>query len=132
MVLTAPAVIVHGLPDARAACAPGRPLVLLSAPGAAGYAGCLWWIALAAAARAQAPGLIGADILDCGAAAGYALDALRSGQRVLVLAPSCPARAAVVSAATGIGATVLDRAPPALDMAAPDAPRRLAAWLART
>ena len=62
-------------------------------------------VALAAAARAAAPGLIAADILDCGAAAGYALDALRSGQRVLVLAPSCPARAAVVSAAAGIGAT---------------------------
>ncbi len=131
MVPTAPAVIVHGLDDARAACAPGRPLVLLSAPGAAGYAGSLWWIALAAAARAMAPGLITADILDCGAAAGYALDALRSGQRVLVLARSCPAYAAVVSAAAGIGACVLDRAPPALDMAASDAPRRLAAWLAR-
>jgi hypothetical protein len=132
MVLTAPAVIVHGMPDARAACAPGQPLVLLSAPGAAGYAGSLWWIALAAAARAAAPGLIVADILDCGAEAGYALAALRSGQRLLVLAGSCPARAAVVSGAAGIGACVLDCAPPALDMAAPDAPSRLAAWLART
>lgn len=129
--LPAPAVIVHGLADVRAACAPGRPLVLLSAPGAAGYAGASWWIALAAAARVEAPGLIAADILDCGAAAGYALEALRNGQRAIVLAPSCAARAPVLSAAGAIGASVLERAPRALDMARADARRRLAAWLAR-
>lgn len=38
-----PAVIVHGLADARAAVAIGLPVTLLSAPGAGLYAGCLWW-----------------------------------------------------------------------------------------
>ena len=126
-----PAVIVHSLADARACAAHARRFVMLSAPGAACYGGCLWWIALAAAARQAAPGLVAADILDCADAAGYALDALRSGQRVIVLARSCPAREVVVSAANGIGACVLEQAPPALDMADADAGRRLAAWLAR-
>ena len=52
-----PAVIVHGLDDARAALAPGRPVTLLSAPGAALYAGCGWWRALVRLAQAeQGPG----------------------------------------------------------------------------
>jgi hypothetical protein len=46
-----PAVIVHGLSDARAALRPGWPVTLLSAPGAALFAGCLWWRELVAAAR---------------------------------------------------------------------------------
>ncbi len=48
-----PAVIVHGLDDARAALAPGRPVTLLSAPGAALYAGCGWWRALVRLAQAE-------------------------------------------------------------------------------
>ena len=47
-----PAVVVHGLADAEAALAVGRPVTLLSAPGAALYAGCLWWREMVARARA--------------------------------------------------------------------------------
>jgi hypothetical protein len=126
-----PAVIVHGPGDVARALAAGRPLVLLSAPGAALYAGAGWWRALVSTAHRRAPALLAADILDCADAAGRALAALRIGQRLLVLDHATPAHASVAAAAAVIGATLLDTPPPALDLAAPAAARRLEAWLAR-
>jgi hypothetical protein len=117
-----PAVVVHGLRDARAALAPGLPVTLLSARGAAVYAGCGWWRALMQAAGAEF------DILDCADAPGYAMAALRIGQRAIVLDPG-PAFAAVSAAAATLGAAVLADRPPALDLAEPGAQRRLLAWL---
>ena len=124
-----PAVTVHGLAHALAALAPGRGVTLLSAPGAAGYAGCGWWRALVEQARARHPATEAADILDCGEAAGRALEALRIGQKTLILDPACTACAAVAAAAAECGATLLDRRPESLDLAAPGASRRLAEWL---
>jgi hypothetical protein len=117
-----PAVVVHGLGHARAAMAPGLPVTLLSARGAAVYAGCGWWRALMAAAGAEF------DILDCAAAPGYAMAALRIGQRRIVLDPG-PAFAAVSAAAATLGAVVLDARPVALDLGERGAERRLRAWL---
>jgi hypothetical protein len=125
-----PAVVVHGLADARQALRAGRPVTLLSAPGAALFAGCLWWRELLAAARAAHPATPAADVLDCADAPGPAMAALRAGQRLLVLAPAIPAFAAVRSAAATLGAIVLAERPPALDLAEPGARRRLARWLA--
>jgi hypothetical protein len=126
-------VIIHGLRDARLALALGRPVTLLSAPGAALYAGCGWWRAVVAAARAAAPTVPLADVLDCGDATGQALAALRIGQRALVLAPDAPGRAAVAAIAARDGVRLLARAPPALDLAAcgaaGEAARRLHDWL---
>jgi hypothetical protein len=124
-----PAVVVHGLAHARAALAAGRPLTLLSAPGAALYAGCGWWAALVALAHAEHPWLDLPDILDCGDGSGQAMAALRIGQRALVLTSLAPGRAAVAAAAAELGRVVLDVRPPALDMADRDAGRRLHAWL---
>ena len=126
---TSPAVVVHGLDHARRAAAAGLPFVLLSAPGAAGYAGCLWWRALADMAAAEAPGLVEADILDCGEAPGWAMAALRVGCRALVLAPACPAWPRVVAAAARLGAIVLPHPPAALDLGRSGAERSLRAWL---
>lgn len=117
-----PAVVVHGLRQARAALAPGLPVTLLSARGAASYAGCGWWRALMQAAGAEF------DILDCADAPGYAMAALRIGQRAIVLDPG-PAFAAVSAAAATLGAIVLAERPGALDLAEPGAERRLLAWL---
>ncbi|HTN09901.1 MAG TPA: hypothetical protein VL154_02915 [Acetobacteraceae bacterium] len=127
--LTAPAVMVHGLDQARLALALGRPLVLVSAPAAAGYAGCLWWRALADLAAAEAPGLVAADVLDCGDAPGWAMAALRVRCHMLVLDPACPAWARVAAAAAGIGATVLPQRPDVLDLGQSGAERKLPAWL---
>jgi hypothetical protein len=102
---------------------------LLSAPGAAGYAGCGWWRALIQAACGEFPKTPAQDVLDCGAAPGFAMAALRIGQRHLVLAPSCPAFPAVTAAAGTLGAVVLPKRPAALDLAEPGANRRLHDWV---
>ncbi len=124
-----PCVVVHGLADARAALASSLPVTLLSAPGAALFAGCAFWCALVAQARAEHPDVTVLDILDCGEAAGQALAALRLGQRILILAENTPGRPAVTAIAATFGATLLATRPPALDLARRDAARRLHAWL---
>ena len=133
-----PAVVVHGPGHVRAVLRrdgpPARPVILrpvtlLSAPGAAGFAGCLWWRELVAQARDEFPDAVLNDVLDCAAAPGHAMAALRVGQRRLVLDPACPAFAAVTAAAATLGAEVLACRPPALDLAEPGALRRLPGWL---
>ena len=121
------AVIVHSLDQAIAAIAPGLPLTLLSAPGAAGFAGIAWWRALTsatrAAARAPLSGMI-ADILDCADAPARAAEALRLGCPCVVLSPSSPAFAATLSIAEQTSGTLLPERPEAYDMAA----HRPGAW----
>ena len=124
-----PAVVVHGLAQARLAVAAG-PVTLLSARGAAIYAGCGWWRALVEASGATTP-----DILDCADAPGRAMEALRAHCRLLVLDPALPATALVAARAAAIGAQILAERPPALDLArldltAPRTRQRLALWLA--
>jgi hypothetical protein len=123
------AVIVHGHADMLRALQAGRPLILLSAPGAAIYGGALWWRALAGLARQTAPDLIAADILDCADAAGRAREALDAGCRWLVLSSASPGFASVAAVAATLGARLSEAAPPALDMASRGAERRLADWL---
>lgn len=125
-----PAVVVHGLADAATALAVGRPVTLLSARGAALYAGCLWWRELVACARAAHPAVPVLDILDCADAPGRALAAIRVGQRALILAPTVPAFPAVATIAAARGLILLAERPPALDLAEPGGARRLPAWLA--
>jgi hypothetical protein len=106
-----PAVIVHGLPEAVLALARHRPVTLLSAPGAALYAGCGWWLALVEAARARHPDVPCIDVLDCADGTGQALAALRIGLHRLVLWPEAPGREAVVAIAEQRGGFVLAAAP---------------------
>ena len=124
-----PAVVVHGAGDVAAALSHGRGVTLLSAPGAALFAGAGWWRALVADARAGWPGAAFDDVLDCGDAPGRALEALRVGQRAVVLDPGCAAWGAVAALAAHEGAVVLGRRPESLDLAARGAGRRLGAWL---
>jgi hypothetical protein len=120
-----PAVIVYGLDDAVAALAKGAAakgaaakgaadrtgVTLLSAPGAALHAGCGWWRALVAEARAAHPEVPCTDILDCADATGQAMAALRIGLPRLVLWPRAPGRDAVVAIAQSMGGFVLEAAP---------------------
>jgi hypothetical protein len=124
-----PAVIVHGLADARAALAPGLPVTLLSAPGAVLYGGCSWWRELVTAARASYPDTPASDILDCADASGLALGALRGGACRLVLWPEAPGWSAVYAVAERRGGFVIGTAPAALDLARRNAARQLPAWL---
>ncbi len=124
-----PCVVVHGLAQVRAALAPGAPVTLLSAHGAALYAGCGWWRALIARGRAERPDVPALDILDCADGSGQALAALRIGQQFLVLEAGAPGWAAVVAIAAERGGRVLAARPPALDLAEPGTLRRLPGWL---
>ena len=122
-----PAVTVHGLPDARAALAPGFPVLLLSGPGAAAYAGAGWWRAVVAHALAAHPEADAPDALDCADLPGRALEALAIGCRIIILEP-CPAWPSVADRADG--ALILQARPPSLDLAEPGAHRQLERWLA--
>ncbi len=129
-----PAVGMHESDDARlaleAAARAGCPAVtLLSAPDAACFMGAAWWRALVEAVATLHPQVPRQDLLDCGNAAGRAAEALRLGQRGLILSSACPQREAVRERADALGAVVLASRPPALDLALPDARRRLDSWL---
>ena len=124
-----PAILVHGADDVREALRPGMPVTLLSAPGAALYAGCLWWLELMRFARREFPDQDIADMLNCADAAGRALEAIRIGQNCLILSRDSPGFDAVSAIAATRGLRLLDRPPPALDMAEAGAARRLEAWL---
>lgn len=127
------AVIVHGLEDAvaalAAAAAAGCGVTLLSAPGAAGYAGFGWWRALVGAARAAVPDVPVEDVLDCGDLAGFAVEALHAGCPAVVFTGNDAQAGQLAALAEACGARMLRGAPPALDLALPGARRRLAAWL---
>lgn len=123
------AVVVHCITDVDRACGAGLPVTVLSAPGAAIFAGPGWWLSLLRLARARHGGLIAADILDCADAPGLALAALRLGQRTLILDRACPGFDTVAVTAGSLGASLLSIRPDALDLAIPGAERRLVAWL---
>ena len=114
-----PAVVIHGRAHRVAAYAPGRPVLLLSAPGAACYAGAGWWRALTQGTEQPAA-------LDCGDQPGRALEALAVGCPLVILLP-CPAWQSVATR-TPPG-TLLAARPPALDLQHPGAARRLDRWL---
>ena len=124
-----PAVVIHGLADARATLALGLPVTLLSAPGAALFGGCGWWRALVEQVRAEFADAAIDDILDCADASGLAVGALRIGQRTIVLDPAAPGRDFIVAIAASLGGEVLAHRPEAIDMSKPAEARRLHDWL---
>ncbi len=120
--------IVRGLTDARAVLALGRPALLLSPPEAVTVLGPAWWVAMVAAARED--GGAAPDMLDCGSLAGRAQEALALGAGGIVFSGEAGQAAALASIAAARGALFLRFPPPALDMGAYGAERRLAQWLA--
>lgn len=125
------AVIVHGAGDVARALevAAGRPLALLSAPGAAGYLGVAGFVALLTPHDALPLG-----ILDAADAPGHALAGLRAGLAQVVLAPHLSGFAPMEALARGMGARLLAAPPPALDLARVDLRKpqgrlHLARWL---
>ncbi|MBL6454412.1 hypothetical protein JMJ55_03685 [Belnapia sp. T6] len=131
-----PAVVVQDAAGAALALALAGPrgVLLLSAPGAAENLGAAWFAAILEAAAAANPGVPHRGALDCSAAPGHALVALRLGLRLLVLDPRCPAYPAIAGAAAECGAELWPARPPALVLARLDLRRlgarnKLAQWL---
>ena len=124
-----PAVVIHNLADARRVLAFGRPVTLLSARGAALFAGSGWWRALLRRTREEHRDIAIADILDCADASGLALGALRIGQLAIVLDAAAPGWSSIASIAESLGGEVLTVRPPALDMSNPAEAWRLKDWL---
>ena len=129
-----PCCVVRGIADGRLALGDGRPVTLLSAPGAASFGGAATWIALVDALRDERASVPFRDILDCGDTPGRALEALRLGQRLLVFTGTSPVRMALCERAAPRGAVILGQRPEALDLspyvrAPAEAAKRLARWL---
>ena len=116
---TARAIIVHGVDDALAAVAAARslgaPLVLISAPGAAAYAGPGWFLEIVGQARAAGPGLAVSGLLDCADEAGHAMAALRAGAKAIVFTGGDVIAEKLTAIAAATAATVHRARPPAFD-----------------
>lgn len=133
-------IVIHSLSDARAALAAavelGRPLVLTTAPGAAGYAGVGWFGELVAAVRTECPGVDITAVLDCGDAAGHVMEAVRwcavatRPRLVLRFTGDEALEAKLRDIAEASGLLLIRDLPPALDLArAADAASACGAWL---
>lgn len=126
----APAVTIHGWEDGSQVLRHGLPVTLLSAPGAALFAGAGWWRALVTALREQHPDTDFTEVLDCADAPGRAAEALRAGQTRILFSPESPEIFAAVQAmAEACEAEIWTARPVSLDMAERGAGRKLAAWL---
>lgn len=132
-----PTVVIHNLAHARAALAAaeatGVAIRLSSAPGAAAYAGAAWFLEMVAAARADHPGARAEAVLDCGAEAGLALGAIRSGIEAIRIrvTPRMRARLGAIAAAAGCRLVANERAPTLDLLATSDPERAVRDWLAQ-
>ena len=118
--LLPPAIVIHGLAHAEAAVAAaaelGVAVTLISAKGAAGYAGPSWFRAVVEQARAGHPEVDVTAVLDCGDMPGYALAALRDG--IVAIRFSGDTADKIADIAAQCGAQVIAERPEALDLAA--------------
>ena len=123
------AVIVHSVAEAKAALAPGVPVLLLSMESAAGSVGPAWWREVVAAARLAYPATDAAALLDCGDTPGHAMAALAAGVTELSFHGSAKARQKLRE----MGADLRPRPAEALDLSwERDAERACRIWLAGT
>ncbi len=103
-----PHVIVHSLAQAEAALRAASdlaiPIVLESPRDAARAWGAPYFLAMIAAARAAVPDAQAEAILDCGAAPGLALEALRCGVKTVRLRDAEDVVARVADIAAQVGA----------------------------
>ena len=116
---TTTALVIHGIDDALQAVAASRdldrPVTLISAPGAAAYAGPLWFKALIEQARAAAPDTKVSGVLDCADDAGHAMAALRAGIEAIVFTGDDGVADKLSAMAEATGAHVQRIRPPCCD-----------------
>ncbi|MCA1908536.1 MAG: hypothetical protein LDL39_09255 [Magnetospirillum sp.] len=103
---TPPVFVVHHLEHGRAVldAAAGRPVILLSPPGAPGYQGIGWWQSLVATLRTEYPDTRFTAALDCADCPGWGMAALRQGVEKVLLSGEGSAFQAVREVAEQKGA----------------------------
>jgi hypothetical protein len=115
-----PAIRVHSLREARIALDVARefarPVILVSAAGAAGHAGAGWWRALVATARKEYPDVAMTTILDCDDSAGDALACLREGVERIAFRGRADVAARLRDVAIQCGCDLVDTLPAGLDL----------------
>lgn len=120
MTTATPAIRVHSLDDARAACAAaaglGLPVRLVGAPAGAAHGGALWFRELVARAAAEFPSAVPTAVLDCADRAGDAQGALAAGIAVILFTGPAAVAARLAEIAGRTGAAVLTERPAALDL----------------
>ncbi len=99
-------------------------MTLLSPPGFALYAGAPWWLALLASAS-----FTGFSLLDCGNAAGRALEALRIGLCGVILSAEAVIFDQIAAIARETNAELWHAPPPAFDATANSDDAQLRHWL---
>ena len=113
-------VVIHGLAEAvlalDAAAATGRSALLVSPPGAAGYAGAGWFKAMTDRLRQARPDAHFVAVLDCANWPGRVLEALRSGVEHIRFVGEGPAAATLTALASAHGATLWRDIGGALDL----------------
>jgi hypothetical protein len=126
--------VVHSLSQAKAAISAAAErdsaVTLLSAPGAAAYAGAAWFSAIVKTARESQPRVEVQAILDCGARADLVQAAFRQGVTQVVFRGDARLLRPLRGIARQQGATILRRRPAACDLRhAKDAGAACRAWL---
>lgn len=134
--MTARAVIVHNLAHARAALSAaatlGVPVVLISAAGAAAYAGAGYFLEFTSRAMAEHPEATARTVLDCGPEPGLALGALGAGCPAIRYTGPRASRVKIADIAARSGARVDNSRYRALDLLdAGDARTACYEWLAK-
>ena len=111
---------IHGLAEARAACAAaaelGVPLVLVSAPAGAAHAGAQWFRNVVVRAMADFPSVAVTAVLDCADRAGDAQGALAAGADTVLFTGPAAVAERLADIAAQRGAAVLTELPGALDL----------------
>ena len=111
---------IHGLPHLRAALTAGaeagRPIVVLSAVGASGFAGAGWFAALTEQGRAEFPDVPLTAILDCADRAGDVPAALKRGITHIVFTGHPEAAIRLQDIAGQMDATVFLERPASFDL----------------
>ncbi|MBP2310855.1 hypothetical protein [Azospirillum soli] len=111
---------IHGLTEARAACAAaaelGVPVLLVSAPAASAHAGALWFRDVVARAAAGFPNVAVTAVLDCADRAGDAQGALSAGVTTVLFTGRAEVAERLADIARARGATLLTGLAPALEL----------------
>ncbi|MSP82990.1 MAG: hypothetical protein EXQ94_08670 [Alphaproteobacteria bacterium] len=114
------AIVVHDRDDAEAAAAEALaadvPVILLTAQGAAAFAGVDYLLGMIAQGAAPAPGAKVEAVLDCDEAAGDVLNAIRVGWKRILFTGDPELGAKLADIVGQAGGTLLTRRPEALDL----------------